>query len=346
MAKSIKILLTLFLLLFIISLGVGLYFYITLNEAPENFNEDYTYLVSKGMTVSSIGYDLIERGSIQSYKLFRIYHQVTGPNNTIPTGNYTIYGGMKTSEIYKKLVSGKQDMISLTIPEGLTASQIGARYERAGICSKLDFLKVVKDQTLLDSYGFIAPSLEGYLFPDTYRFVIDQSPEKVVTTMVDSFIDNLDRIYPDWRDLTPEQIRDKVVMASIVEKEYRLAEEAPLISSVFYNRLDHPDFPLLQSCATVVYVITEINNRAHPERLYYKDLAIESPFNTYSSPGLPPGAISNPGYTALNASFHPAETNYIFFVVKDARVGSHNFSASYSDFLDDKDSYLDSYRSK
>jgi UPF0755 protein len=113
-------------------------------------------------------------------------------------------------------------------------------------------------------------------------------------------------------------------MASIVEREYRVAEEAPLIASVFYNRLDRNIG--LESCATLEYIITEIQQKAHPEYITLDDERIDSPFNTYKWAGLPPGPISNPGKTALEAAFHPASTGYLYFVLRDAASGRHFFS--------------------
>ncbi len=346
MAKKIKVLLALLVLVLLAAAGSGGYYCISRNEAPQAWTEDYDILIEPGMTVSSIGLKLERDGVLRSYYVFRLYHEVRGRGNTVPTGSYTLTPGMTGSEIYRKLVSGQQNLISITVPEGWTLSKIAERLEDVGVCSGEDFLDVAHDKDFIAGLGFSSDSLEGYLFPDTYRFVYGESAENVAGAMVDNFKEQLDRIYPDWKDLTDKQLREKIVMASIVEKEYRLDGEAPLIASVFYNRLDSPEFPHLQSCATVVYVMTEIQGKAHPERLYYRDLEIASPYNTYYAEGLPPGAIANPGYTALDAAFHPARTNYVFFVVKDSAAGSHNFSASYGDFLNNKGSYLESFRSK
>ena len=346
MGKSIKIFVSIFVLLLACLIAAGGFYFYRYNQPPSDWNEDFTILIEPGMSVSSIGRDLEESDVLSSYYVFRIYHEVLGRGNTIPTGSYTLNPDMTGIDVYKKLVSGEQDLITLTIPEGWTASMVAARFQESGVCSASDFLRVVRDGDFIESVGFNAPSLEGYLFPDTYRFVYGESAENVVRAMVGNLIVQLDRIYPDWRDLTEEQLKNKITMASIVEKEYRLPEEAPLIASVFYNRLDSPEFPKLQSCATVVYVITEVQGKPHPDRLLYRDLEIADPYNTYYAEGLPPGAIASPGYTALDAAFHPAQTNYVFFVVKDSNAGSHNFSSSYGDFLDNKDSYLESFRSK
>ncbi|MDC7221446.1 MAG: endolytic transglycosylase MltG [Spirochaetales bacterium] len=346
MKKKLKIILIALFVVIAAGASAGLFLFKSYNQAPEEWVEEYSLLVEPGMTISSIGHLLERDGIISSYYVFRFIHEIKGGKNIIPTGAYTLSPGMESSEVYEKLVAGEQDMISLTLPEGWTVSKIAKRLEAYGVCNEKDFLAVASDRDFIDSLGLSAETLEGYLFPDTYRFVYDESAENVARAMVENFLGQLSRLYPDWKDLTDEQLRNKITMASIIEKEYRLEEEAPLIASVFYNRLDSPNFPFLQSCATVVYVITDKLGKAHPDRLLYRDLEIESPYNTYNTEGLPPGAICSPGLTALDASFYPAQTNYVFFVVKDSRIGSHNFSSDYGDFLENKDNYLESFRSK
>jgi len=127
-------------------------------------------------------------------------------------------------------------------------------------------------------------------------------------------------------------------MASIVEREYRADDEAPLIASVFYNRLKRNVG--LESCATLEYIITEIQNKAHPEYITLDDEKINSPYNTYKWAGLPPGPISNPGKIALEAAFHPAKTSYMYFVLKDAQAGRHFFSRDLSEHNQAKYLYL------
>ena len=346
MGKIIKLLLILFVLALVLVLAVGGYYLYIYNKPSPDWENEVNLFVEPGMTVSSIGRNLEEQGALQSYYVFRLIHELKGAKGTIPTGSYTLSPGMTSWEIYAKLVAGKQDMISVTIPEGWTRSKIAARLEENRVCPADDFLLITADSDFISSFGLISDTLEGYLFPDTYRFVFGESAENIARAMVENFFLEIRKIYPDWQDLTKEQLRDKITMASIVEKEYRIAEEAPLIASVFYNRLARNDFPHLQSCATVVYVITENQGKPHPDRLFYRDLNIADPYNTYYADGLPPGAIASPGHDALDASFHPAQTDYIFFVVKDSARGSHNFSSNYGDFLNDKDNYLESFRSK
>jgi UPF0755 protein len=173
--------------------------------------------------------------------------------------------------------------------------------------------------------------MEGYLFPDTYLFPAEFPAEKVITTMADNFFSNLQNINPSILTMNPNELNEKIIIASIVEREYRVAQEAPIMAGVFYNRLRIN--MALQSCATVEYIITEVQNRPHPSVLLFKDLEIDNPYNTYIKPGLPPGPISAPGITALRAAFYPDSTNYLYFRLEDAASGRHYFSRTYDQHM-------------
>ena len=149
--------------------------------------------------------------------------------------------------------------------------------------------------------------------------------------MADTFFAKLGEIFPDFSSLPPEELNKKVIIASIVEREYRLDDEAALMAGVFYNRLAIG--MALQSCATVEYVITEIQGKPHPEILYTRDTEIRNPYNTYIRPGLPPGPISAPGGVALEAAFNPRESGYLYFRLRDPAEGRHYFSRTLDDHI-------------
>jgi UPF0755 protein len=200
--------------------------------------------------------------------------------------------------------------------------------------------------------------LQGYLFPDTYKIEapLDQSvetsvktAEMIVRSMAQKFFDVQDEVFPTWRQLTKAQLHEKVTLASIVEREYRRPEEAPMIAAVFNNRVSE-GMPL-QSCATVVYTIEDTDSGRPFLNEYYKFnrriferyLDIPSPYNTYRNEGLPPGPISSPGRVALDAVYFPADIDALFFVVKDPAAGTHTFTRDYSDHLDARADYLNQY---
>ena len=174
--------------------------------------------------------------------------------------------------------------------------------------------------------------MEGYLFPETYLFPLGYPAPKVITAMADTFFSRLDSISPGAAgSMSPSELNRLVILASIVEREYRVSEEAAVMAGVFFNRLKIG--MALQSCATVEYVITEIQGRPHPEQLFNRDLEIRDPYNTYLRPGLPPGPISAPGETALRAVFNPAQSDYLYFRLTDQGTGRHYFSRTLDDHI-------------
>ena len=150
---------------------------------------------------------------------------------------------------------------------------------------------------------------------------------EVIKVMAKNFFKQIENI-PNIDKENFESLNKIVTLASIVEREYRIASEAKLIASVFSNRLRHNIG--LYSCATIEYIITEIEGRPHPDVITYKDLSIDSPYNTYKWAGLPPGPISNPGKTALDAAANPAKTKYYFFRLVDNATGKHVFTENFS----------------
>jgi UPF0755 protein len=233
--------------------------------------------------------------------------------------------------IHGVLVSGRQLLSRVTVPEGVTLKKTARILENSGICSVESFLEAASDRDLLAMYRIPGRTMEGYLFPDTYLFPADYPAHRVVQVMADNFFDRIGRIEPGSQNFNPAEINKRVIIASIVEREYRVEKEAPLMAGVFYNRLKIG--MALQSCATVEYVITEIQGRPHPELLYTRDTEIPDPYNTYVRPGLPPGPISAPGAAALDAAFHPADCDYLYFRLTNQAQGTHYFSRTLDDHI-------------
>lgn len=332
-------------LLLVISLGTAVVLGFYLNTSPDDMSDEVVvFQVEKGASFNRIADDLQELGLIRSSFFIKLYNKATGSAILIKTGSYNIEKNMSTLDIISQLEEGRQKLLPVVIPEGVTLSRIDAILSEAGITAPGEFSTAAMDGSYLDEYGIEAPTLEGFLFPDTYSFQKNFPADKVVIHMVDVFFEKLEAVYPDYAMLTGKQIYEKIILSSIIEREYRVVEEAPKMASVFYNRLDI-DMPL-QSCATIVYVITEEQKRAHPERLLFSDLEIDSVFNTYQNRGLPPAPISNPGVVALDAVFSPAQTDYIYFVVNDINEGTHLFTSNYGDHLQGAEEYFKNFRSK
>jgi len=179
----------------------------------------------------------------------------------------------------------------------------------------------------LENLGFPFKTAEGFLFPDTYLLSKKDNAEKALKMMLKNFIAKTALIPNFPKD--SKEIYKKVCLASIVEREYQLDEEAPIIAGVFTNRLNIK-MPL-QSCATVEYIITELQGKPHPKRLFWDDIQLENDYNTYIHQGLPPSPIANPGLVSLKAACNPQKTNYLYFRLIDAKVGRHAFSTNMKD---------------
>lgn len=286
----------------------------------------YNLKIVNGSSVKGVAKTLEENSIIRCS--FVMYLFARKENVVIKSGRYTINSAMSVPEIATFLQSGKQTSVSVAIPEGLTYSKIAKTLEKKEITSAESFINECQNPEILKKYNIPAENLEGYLFPDTYFLDYEMPAEKVVKIMVDNFFDKIKDV-KKLETLSPEELHQKIVLASIVEREYRVEKEAPLIASVFVNRLRRGIG--LYSCATIEYIITEIQHRDHPDVITYEDLRIDSPYNTYKWAGLPPGAISNPGLVALRAAANPPKTSYYFFRLVDANLGTHHFSTNFDD---------------
>ncbi len=289
------------------------------------------FAVERGENAQSVAADLEHRGYIRSAFAFRLIAKAEGLGSSLKAGTYRIVAGMSSHRILDELVSGRQALVRATVPEGFTLSQIAGLLERLGISGKTAFLEASRDGRLLAEIGIPASSAEGYLFPDTYFLPKDYPAENALRSMVKAFRERLATI-PETASLSAKELHDRIILASIVEREYKTADEAPLIASVFYNRLRIR--MAFQSCATVVYVITERLGKPHPEVIYDRDLKLDDPYNSYEHAGLPPGPISNPGMTSLRAAFYPATSRYLYFRLVDANAGKHHFSLTLEEHLD------------
>ena len=285
--------------------------------------------VRSGETAYSVGKRLENAGVIRSRYFWNLLSRLG--REYIKTGTYRIELPANQIKIRSMLVSGEQLLKKVTVPEGVTLKKTARLLEDEGVCSAEEFLSAASSRDTLDAYHIPGATMEGYLFPDTYLFPLGYPAQKVVSTMADTFFNRLKEIAPESLSMSADERNKRVIVASIVEREYLIPEEAPLMAGVFYNRLKIGMG--LQSCATVEYVITEIQGRPHPEMLYNKDLEIRDPYNTYLRPGLPPGPISAPGETALKAAFNPAPSTYLYFRLIDPSTGQHYFSSTLDEHI-------------
>ena len=295
--------------------------------------------VPEGTSIKALANELEEMKLIKSksafyygarFPVFNKFFVHSKKSLRLKSGYYKISSDMSLAEIFDYLTSGKQEYIKVSFPEGLTKGKIALRLEENGVCSAENFKNAVVNPEIIAEYSIPSESLEGYLFPDTYFLTPMMDGESVVRIMVDNFFEHAKEI-PTLKDMSIGDLDYTVRLASIVEREYRVDEEAPLIASVFKNRLRRNIG--LYSCATIEYVITEIEGRPHPDKITYKDLQIDSPYNTYLWAGLPPTAISNPGTIALNAAANTPRTKYYYFRVVNEEEGRHFFSEDFSQHI-------------
>ena len=304
-----------------------------LGKAPSAQEEAFVERVSvpSGTGVKAVASDLYKKHLIKNEFVFYLsarYQSLSGRDHpfVLKSGVYSVSSAMSVAEILDLLESGQQEYIRTVIPEGLTMRKIGLLLDELDVCPLGEFLKASTSAELLSKYAIPAENFEGYLFPDTYFFTPKMSGRDVVSMMADNFFSHVSAI-PECASLTASQLHDVVILASIVEREYRVESEAPLIASVFKNRLE--ENVGFYSCATIEYIITEIQGRPHPDVITYDDLQIDSPYNTYKWAGLTPGPISNPGVVALTACVKTPKTSYFYFTLTDAQEGRHTFTRSF-----------------
>ncbi len=295
--------------------------------------------VESGASMATVAAELEARDLVPSAVILRLYTRVSGDAAAIQSGRYQIAPGMRPVDIIHDMVAGNviDDSVRVTIPEGWQRELIAARLARAGIVDREGFLDAA---FMRDAYRGIDPlldeldddiTLEGFLFPETYRLFPDMSPETVVRRKLRTFARRLDE---KTRTAIAQQelsLREIVTLASIVEAESP-TEDMPKVAGVFSKRLDRG--MRLESDATVNYVLG--TRMLQPT---FADIAVDDPYNPYRYAGLPPGPIGNPGMKAIRAAASPDDNPYLFFLNKP--TGETVFARTFAEHLENKARYLD-----
>lgn len=321
-----KIIIPIIILVLAVIIAIPVYTYF----APVTVS-DVTVTINENANSGQIGAILEDSGVIRGELAFKVYLRRSGDGGSLKAGTYTFDGKYSMADVTEELKKGGElpddTEARVTIPEGYNLSQIAAVLEENGICTPEEFNEAVVNGDY--NYDYLPAKgtenrLEGFLYPETYFFEKGTSAATVISAMLAQF----DSVFSDeWRAQLASDGRsvyDWVTMASIIEREAVVEEDRPIISGVFYNRLEQG--MLLQSCATVQYALGEVK-----PVLSNEDVQIDSPYNTYINQGLPPGPIACPGYDSLEAAMYPAETDYLFFVAKPN--GAHIFTTNYEDHL-------------
>lgn len=319
--KNKRIIITSCIIFFIFCVGLCFYFFSPINS---KIQKSIHFEIPYGSGLKSVSLNLQKSHIIRHWTIFYVYGRIV--NIQLKAGIYSLAQNMNIKNIAHMLEQGGQEYVQISIPEGLTISKIAILLEKNNVINKADFIQSTKDSQLLKKYNIPAQTLEGYLFPDTYNFNPNMPAEKIIHLFLTNFFKRVDTI-KELKNKTPQDLHNTIILASIVEREYRLKEEAPLIASVFLNRLEHNIG--LYSCATLEYIVTDIQGKPHPKIITEKEIAIDSPFNTYKWAGLPPSPISNPGLIAINAATNPAKTNYYYFRLTDPQSGKHVFTKDF-----------------
>ena len=318
--------------LFLVILALAYYAYTM--TLPVSLDEKQTVTVPKSASTNQIAQLLAEKKLVRQADVFKIYARVKGVDGQFKAGTYSFSGTVSLAQITAQLLRGRTAEVKFTIPEGLTQEEIADLLAAKGLVDKERFLTAANEGAY--PFDYLPPAgqsqrLEGFLFPDTYQVPKDYGEELIITMLLNRF----DQVMTGkWREQATHlgmSIPQVVTLASLIEREAKVAGDRPLVSSVFHNRLDIN--MRLESCATVQYALGEVK-----AVLLYKDLEIESPYNTYRHAGLPPGPIAAPGAAALEAALYPADTDYLFFVAK--KDGSHFFSKTLAEHNAAKAKYL------
>jgi len=275
--------------------------------------------IKQGDSMTRIVQRLEEEDLIKDGTGLLVLAKLLGKDRHIQAGRYDFKKGITMYSVFSKLIRGDVTLKEVTIPEGLTIKQIAGILRREIQIDSSEFVKVATEIQFAKSMEIPASNLEGYLFPNTYKFSWGATSEKVVKILVEQF----KKTFTDSLRRRAEEINlslaEVVTLASMIEAEAKDGEEREMISAVYHNRLKQG--MLLQCDPTVIYALPELDRP-----LLLTDLEIDSPYNTYKYPGLPPGPICNPGRASIFAALYPAEVNYLYFVAKGD--GTHIFSTT------------------
>lgn len=286
--------------------------------------------IPMGSNIRQIALLLKEKNLIKNDFTFRVYCKIAKKDAKLKSGVYILNTSQDVKDIIEVLENGKisEETIRFTIPEGYELRQIADKLQSLGIIDKEVFFEKVNSGVFhydfLDDIKIHDNRLEGYLFPDTYEIKKGAKEEEIINKMLYRFDSIFNDEYKKRAKELGMSIHEVITLASIIEREARLDSERKTVASVFHNRLKKN--MNLQSCATVQYILKE-----RKEVLLYKDLEIESPYNTYKYNGLPLGPIASPGKKSIEAALYPDESDYLYFVAN--KNGAHVFSTSYSEHL-------------
>ncbi|MFQ6672109.1 MAG: endolytic transglycosylase MltG [Candidatus Tectimicrobiota bacterium] len=285
--------------------------------------EERAVVILNGASLPTIARQLAEAGLVRSPWRFRLAARLAGAATKLQAGEYRLSTGMSPRELSRHLLEGRTVEVTVTVPEGLTVREVAASLAAAGLAEADTVEQLASDRAFIASLPLEAPTLEGYLHPETYRFRKGVDARTIVASMVAATMAIFDEAALERASVAGLTVHEVLTLASIVERETALAAERPRIAAVFLNRLRR-GIPL-QADPTVIYAL----GPRFDGNLTRAHLTLESPYNTYRHPGLPPTPIANPGRASIDAVLRPADVEDLYFVAKPD--GSHHFSATVRD---------------
>lgn len=315
-----RLLVALLVVVLAVAGGTGLWFWSYLSFAPAG-RDEVVVVIPRGTGVRGIGTILAAKGVLDNDIRYLALVRFAGLTARLKAGEYSIPAGLTPPEVLQLLATGATLRHQVTVPEGLRLEQVAEIFVRDGWVERDQFLTLARNPGFIAGLGIAATNLEGYLFPETYTLIRQETDAaQVLRLMVAQF----EREWLTIRPVEPASMtrHELVTMASIVEKETCVAEERPLIARVFLNRLARR--MRLQSDPTVIYAIPDFTGN-----LTRADLRKATPYNTYVIPAMPPGPICSPGRAALEAVIRPVDSNALYFVSKND--GTHVFSTNLAD---------------
>lgn len=289
-------------------------------------SDEVLFRVRPGDSASVIAGKLSEAGLIRSRQLFKVLAKVTGADRKLKAGVYKFGGRINLIQTVKRLQGGHSHALSLTLQEGLSLYAVLHKIAKAGLADYDSLAAVAADPLVIRRLtGMDLPSLEGFLYPETYRFELGMAPEAILKVQTTEFFKRLQQAGIDA--MADSSFYSKLILASIVESESMYEDERSAVAGVYYNRL--ADGMKLEACPTVDYVLEKQGIKR--EVLSLADIAIESPYNTYLNSGLPPTPICNPSISSIQAVYTPQKHDYFFFQAD--RKGRNVFSRTFKEHL-------------
>jgi len=304
-------------IVFCLLMGGGIGWYVLNGPGPSAHETVRAVVIRPQTGAFDIAKTLKDAGVIRSRVAFLTVAIVRGTQRRLLAGEYEFIPGLSLLEVIHRIEQGKGLVNQVTIPEGYAARQIAKLLQDKGLVDENRFMALLKDQRLLQQYGVEGPSLEGYLFPDTYRFVREMTEEAIIGLMIQRFAGIFGSAEQARARELQMSVAEVMTLASLIEREAQADKERPLISAVFHNRL-RLGMPL-QSDPTVLYSLSRFSGK-----LTRANLRAPSPYNTYLHRGLPPGPIASPGRASVMAALYPASSEYLYFVSRND--GTHVFS--------------------